>query len=154
MSVHLHIGAQESTVSVSSPEARKVLALGSQRTAAAFFRHTPPTAAEMENAIMAVEDEVIPARTLVAGHADLWTSDAGIRQIAVLCGVPEQAEMVLSVEAVERLFDLLAALVQGRPSSSAGIPNDNGFAATLLILREFMHHLHFAAIRVLPAQAR
>ena len=53
-----------------------------------------------------------------------------------------------SVEAVERLFDLLAALVQGRPSSSAGIPTDNGLAATLLILREFMHHLQFATIRI------
>jgi hypothetical protein len=52
------------------------------------------------------------------------------------------------VEAVERLFDLLAALSLGRPASSAGIPADGVFAARLLILRELMHHLGFAALQL------
>jgi NADH:ubiquinone oxidoreductase subunit 4 (subunit M) len=56
--------------------------------------------------------------------------------------------MHLSIDAVERQFDLLAALTQGRPSASAGIPTDSGFAASLLILREFMHHLQFSAITI------
>lgn len=56
--------------------------------------------------------------------------------------------MVLPVDRVERLFDLLAALSMGRPASSAGIPTDAGFAATLLILREFMHHLDFTSITI------
>lgn len=34
------------------------------------------------------------------------------------------------------------------PAGSAGIPTDAGFAATLLILREFMHHLHFTSITI------
>lgn len=60
------------------------------------------------------------------------------------------------VEAVERLFDLLAAWSLGRPAVVSGIPTDAGFAATLLILREFMHHLHFACIQVLrrPVDAK
>jgi hypothetical protein len=43
---------------------------------------------------------------------------------------------------------LLASLVLGRPASSAGIPTNPAFAATLLILREFMHHLQFDSIRI------
>ncbi len=149
MSITLHIGAQQTTVTRSGDTpATLALALGSQKTATEYFRHTPPTPGELENAIMAVEDEVTRARTLVAGHGTLQTTDAAIRGIAVLAGVVVQAEMQLSVEAVERSFDLLAALVQGRPASSAGLPNTAEFAATLLILREFMHHLQFAAIRI------
>ena len=53
----------------------------------------------------------------------------------------------MPVDTVERLFDLLAALSQGRPASSAGIPDSPEFAARLLVLREFMHHLGFAEVR-------
>ena len=149
MSICLHIGDDETTVTALPGAVPLSLALGSQRTATAFFRNAPPTAAELENAIMAVEDEVTRARALVAGQTDLWTTDDAVRQIALLYGAPDAPEMELSIEAVERMFDLLAALVQGRPSSSAGIPSDTSFAAALLILREFMHHLQFSAIRVL-----
>lgn len=105
---------------------------------------------------MWVEDEVARARTLVAGHTGLTTTDAAVRDIARIAGVPLQAEMLLSVEAVERLFDLLAAWLLGRPALRSDIPTDPAFAATLLILSEFMHHLHFACIQVLgtPADAK
>ena len=56
--------------------------------------------------------------------------------------------MALPIDAVEGQFDLLAAFIFGRPASSAGIPADSSFAATLLILREFMHHLQFPAITI------
>lgn len=49
---------------------------------------------------------------------------------------------------MERLFDQLAARVQGRPASQTDIPDDPAFYASLLILREFLHHLQFPAITV------
>lgn len=125
-----------------------VLRIGSGKTATDFFKHIPPTPLELENAITSVEDEVIRAgKWLVTGSA-LRTHDVGIREMAQLAGVADSARMVLSVDAVEQQFDLLAAWVQGRPASDAGIPLDSGFAATLLILREFMHHLQFASITI------
>ncbi|APW41237.1 hypothetical protein [Rhodoferax saidenbachensis] len=151
MSITLHIGQEQTTVT--SDASTLVLDLGSTRTAHAFFRHTPPTLGELENAIMAVEDEVTRARSLVAGDPTLETTGMAIREIALLAGVRDQPVMELSIEAVERMFDLLAALVQGRPASSAGLPNTREFAATLLILREFMHHLQFAAIRIADTDA-
>jgi exopolyphosphatase/pppGpp-phosphohydrolase len=147
----LHIGEEHTTVTTGNgaePQAVLVLAIGSRKTAADFFQHSPPTPAEIESAIMVVEDEVTRARTVVAGKPTLVTTDTAIREMAILAGVPDRAELTFSVEAVERLFDLLAALSQGRPASSAGIPNNPAFAATLLILREFMHHLKFASISV------
>lgn len=155
-SIRLHIGTEQTTVSIyADGEAAAVmlLAMGHSRMAAEFFKHSPPTEVELEAAIMWVEDEVTRARTLVAGHTMLTTTDAAIRDIARIAGLPLQAEMILSVEEVERLFDLLAASSRGRPALRSGIPTAPAFAATLLILREFMHHLHFACIQVLGPPA-
>ena len=142
----LHIGADSTTVTAGKGphvETILVLAIGTRRTATQLFQHNPPTPGELENAIMRVEDEVNRARTIAASHPTLWTADPAIPELARIAGVSGSS---LSLEAVEGLFDLLAALSLGRPASSAGIPSTPAFAARLLILREFMHHLGFAAI--------
>lgn len=147
----LHIDVTHTTVTcraASTPGTSIDLAIGYGKTASDFFKHAPPTPLEMENAIMAVEDEVIRSLAVVAPGTTLRTSDAAIRDIARLAGVTDSDSMVLSVDAVEGQFDLLAALVLGRPAASAGIPADTRFAATLLILREFMHHLRFESILI------
>nr|WP_315239506.1 hypothetical protein [uncultured Albidiferax sp.] len=143
----LHIGADHTEVTVGTgaqANGRLELAIGSYNTAARFFRHHPPTPGELEYAIQWVEDEVTRARALVACHPALWTTDAWAPEMTQLAGV---TGTTLSIDAVERLFDLLAALSQGRPAASAGIPDTPAFAATLLVLREFMHHLGFTEIR-------
>ena len=96
---------------------------------------------------MVVEDEVTRAREAASGSA-LHTMDGAIRRIALLAGVAESPEMALSLEAVEKTFDRLSGVVLGRPATSEGLPAGGAFAATLLILRELMHHLKFAAITV------
>jgi exopolyphosphatase/pppGpp-phosphohydrolase len=147
----LQIGEEQTAIAFgenAEPEAVLVFAIGSNRTAVDFFKHTPPTPGEMETAIMVVEDEVTRARKLLTGHSRLFTRDVSIRQLALIAGVSDKPEMILSLEAVERTFDLLASLVLGRPASSAGIPTHPEFAATLLILREFMHHLKFDSISI------
>ncbi len=147
----LHIGEEQTALATGAgaePQALLVLAIGSRKTAADFFKHAPPTPGEIESAIMLVEDEVSRARSMLAGDSRLLTTDVAVRELAHIAGVTDGPELMLSLEAVERLFDLLAALSQGRPASSAGIPADTVFAARLLILREFMHHLKFTSITV------
>jgi exopolyphosphatase/pppGpp-phosphohydrolase len=149
--IHLHVGVDHTTVRKSLagvPAGFMVLAIGSGTTAAEFFKHTPPTPFEMENAIQLVEDEVTRARGLATPDCTLLTHDAWLRELALRSGVVPGHSMHLPIEAVEQQFDLLAALTQGRPATSAGIPTDSGFAATLLILREFMHHLQFSMITI------
>ena len=148
----LHIGEDHTVLAVgdgSGVQATLTMAIGSQRTAREFFKHAPPSPLELENAIATVEDEVTRARTLVQAGPRLTTTDAAIRAIAVLSGVAEGAQMELSIEAMERTFDRLTAMALGRPASHEGLPPDRPFAATLLILREFMHHLQFASINVI-----
>jgi hypothetical protein len=149
--IHLHIGVDHTTVRKSLagvPAGFMVLAIGSGTTVTKFFKQAPPTPLEMENAIQTVEDEVTRARGLATPDCTLLTHDACVRELALHSGGLVGQSMHLSIDAVERQFDLLAALTQGRPATSAGIPTDIGFAATLLILREFMHHLQFSAITI------
>src|SRR5471032_1565045 len=149
--VALHIGSEQTDITVHQENgdvAALRLTLGSQLTSLGYFRHTPPTPDEMENAIMAVEDELMRIRHDIPEGAYLASHDNDIRAIARLAGVAENEKMVLSVEAVERTFDRLALVINGRPAHFEGLPEGNDFAATLLILREFMHHLQFAEIEV------
>lgn len=156
--VVLHIGAQQSGIAVgigSAPDLVKLWPLGFERTPREQFRTTPPTPLAMENAIQIVEDVVMPMRAVIPRTALLFSTDAGVREIALLAGeaqaLPLPLPLHLSLEAMERVFNRLAAVVEGSSFVHQGLPASNHFAATLLILREFMHHLQFAHIVVLHA---
>lgn len=154
----LHIGDEQTGLAVGDSldaPATLTMAIGAQRTAREFFKRAVPTPLELENAIATVEDEVMRARALVQARPRLYTMDPAIRSIAIVSGVTEGAAMELSIEALERSFDRLTSVALGRPASHEGLPEDKAFAATLLILRELMHHLQFAAIHYVdrPDQA-
>ena len=145
----LHIGTEQTWVASGSgaePGAVMMLAIGSRKTAADHFKHDPPTLGEMENTIVAVEDEVVRARAIGTDGSTLISADVELREVARLAGALETPQTILDLDAVEQVFARLAAVTLGRPATQEGVPTDAAFAATLLILREFMHHLKFEAI--------
>jgi exopolyphosphatase/pppGpp-phosphohydrolase len=152
----LHIGAEQTSVATGTgaePDMVHMFPIGSRKTAVEYFHHDPPTPGEIENAIVAVEDAVASARTMISGGTNLFTTrlfttDEAIRKIALISGVTDGAELILARDSMERTFERLAAVTLGRSSSQQGIPAGVTFAATLLILREFMHHLQFLSITV------
>lgn len=147
----LHIGAEQTTVlsrqgtTTATPQ---VLDIGTQKTAQLFFKHAPPTPYELENAIAAVEDEVMRVQAQIVPGSCLVTSDAAIGEIAQLAGLAPASSRQLSLEDMEQVFQRLTARSLGRPASQDDMPTDVAFAATLLILREFMQHLHFTSITI------
>ena len=150
--VALHIGADQTGIALGhgpEPELLTHLPLGAERTARAQFRRTPPTPLDMENAIQVVEDEVMPLHRLVPPGALLFSSDVELHEIALLAGVLPGAPVLLTLEDMERCFNRLVAVVEGSPAAQQGLPVSNAFAARLLILREFMHHLRFDQLRLL-----
>lgn len=108
----------------------------------------PPTPYELENAIAAVEDEVMRVQAQIVPDSCLVTSDAAIGEIARLAGMAPATPRLLSQDDMEQVFQRLTALSLGRPASQDDMPANAAFAATLLILREFMQHLHFTSITV------
>lgn len=144
----LHIGAQQTLVRAAAVEDPQglPLAIGSHRTTADFFRHSPPFPGELEAAIMMVEDELSRVPALASNEATVLVPAAFMEELRRSAGAVDWAVNSLSLDQVEHLFDLLAALSLGRPAASAGISGAPEFAATLLILRECMHHLKFDAV--------
>lgn len=149
--VLLHIGEHQTCVASGTgvdPDQVLLLEIGASRTAIDFFKHNPPSPLEIENAIMVVEDEVTRARGAALGHPSLYSTDELVYDMARMVGCPDALMCTLTVEQVERLFNQLAARSEGRPLSQVAVPDDPKFAAALLILREFMHHLHFDEIKL------
>jgi hypothetical protein len=118
----------------------QVLDIGTRVLAATCLHHAPPTAAELEQAIERAEDAVMPARAALVPGATLYTADAGIRQVAIAAGIEAQPEMRLPIDALESAFNRLADRASGRPVAQDTLPDDSVFAATLVLLRECLHH--------------
>lgn len=148
----IHIGAAQTAVASgvgTAPDTVMMLALGTQKISSEFFKHNPPTAEELENAIMVVEDEVTRARTMTAGDSTLFTFDAAILEVVLNSGFSNNGlNLIVSRDAIERTFDRFSQVTLGSSASHQGIPVSTAFGATLLILREFMHHLQFSSIKV------
>ena len=54
----------------------------------------------------------------------------------------------MTIETVEQWFQRLASASLGQPGALRGLPSGREAAATLLVLREFMHHRSHTSIVV------
>jgi hypothetical protein len=140
----LHIGPERTLVTAGTgAPATHILTMGSRKTASDWLRHSPPTPLEMEQAIAAVEEQVMPLRAMVPDGSALYMPDAALSGMQALTGT---SGAPLSIEGLEWLFNRLAGVSMGTPVSQEPLPLDGGFYATVLILREFMHHVGFASV--------
>ncbi len=151
----IHISEQETRVAAETGSATAMtfaLSVGVLRLGPGPFHHEPPSPLELENAIAAVEDAVMPLAKLVPTSTALATGDAGAVRMARFARPGLAAfPAVLSLDEVERQFDDVAAISLGRPAVSAGLPTDGAFVAYVLILREFMHHVGFQSVTIDPS---
>lgn len=147
----LHMGDEELVVRSGlhgRPDAEQRLDLGVSRIAREFFRHDPPTAREIEQAIDFVEDQIMRLGPQRDAGTMLWSPSEALQPWAAVSGA------TMAVETVEQWFGRLALAAQGRASALDGLPPGLGAAATLLVLREFMHHRGHPFITVVePGQA-
>ncbi|MDX7901438.1 hypothetical protein [Aeromonas media] len=138
----LSLGETQSRVQITGADGTSQtfsLALGLAALAPGPFRRDPPSALELEQAIMVVEDMLMPLAARIPPHPVLHL------QSPVPLAEP-LGSRVQSRENIERLFGQLVAMVEGDPLASAQLPKDRRFAAALLILREWMHHLDAGSV--------
>ncbi|QHE76155.1 hypothetical protein [Hydrogenophaga sp. PBL-H3] len=148
--VWLHLGADTLWLVREGDEsgpASVALDLGTDSTARLFFRSDLPRPVELERAIDHVEDELMRAVAWSAGHATLATDHPLVRGLTQAHG---STGALLTRDAVEAVFQRLASGALGDPSALKGLPAGREAAATLLILRELMHHLSFSQVVVAP----
>jgi exopolyphosphatase/pppGpp-phosphohydrolase len=139
----LHIGDEHLVVLTgqgSRPETVQQLDLGAARVAAKYFRHDPPTSQDIERAIDFAEDEIMRLGKAATTTTTPASTSAALQAWACVSGPTMQ------LEAIEQWFQRLASTSLGQPAAMQGLPTGREAAATLLVLREFMHHRGYATI--------
>jgi hypothetical protein len=147
--IQLDIGERTTRVGWAWPDGGEQafgLPVGAAHPGVALRRH-PPTAFELEAAIAAVEDVVMPLAHQLPPSTRLATDGAHARALQAWL----QAGGEIAIEDVERAFDEMAAVALGRPQGHSGLPQDAAFDGWLLVLREFMHHCAFDRLAIEPA---
>lgn len=133
----LQIGAEELVLRRGFGDAGETghsLQLGAARIARDFFRHDPPTAPEIEQAIDFVEDQIMRLGPQRDAGLSLHSRSGALQPWAAVSGA------TMAIATVEQWFERLAFAAQGRADALEGLPPGREAAATLLVLREFMHH--------------
>lgn len=94
-----------------------------------------------------MEDALAAARSRVPAHLQLETTDPGIRAIAASAGLPGEPPWSLDRDTVERIFNRLVDIAEGAPADPP-TRDPLEWSATLVILREMMHHWGIASVNV------
>lgn len=146
----LEFGDTVSAVAIGGQsEAARVirLPLGLDILARKYFLAAKPGESVIEAAIAEVEELIMPLRPLVPVGSRCVTRDHRVALIARALGLPPEAWIALTTNAVEDVFNRWAAIALGRPASQDTLPTTPEFAASLLVLREWLHHFSFTNIR-------
>jgi hypothetical protein len=142
--VVLNVGPQATLVMVTAGGDTRSFELPLGTTGvSAMFKKDPPRPGELEAAIDATEDALMPLLSSLPADAALYAGDPITTEIAKLAAGSEGREAALA--AIENRFsDLVAAAHLGRWTGNFALDGER--SAALLILREFMHHGGYASI--------
>jgi hypothetical protein len=152
--IQLYIGADRISLEVLSDVNGYNLATleaGSLRSILEHLHHEPATSDELEAAISEIEDALMPAIRSLPERRLLVTSAPEVWEVVRGAGLSGSPEVNLDIATVEQLFNRLADVAFGAPAAQLGIPSNRAFAATLLILREVLHHGGFDSIIVMES---
>jgi len=125
-----------------------LMAWGHAQLTARFFSGDTISPGRLEGAIEWTEDRIQAAHADIPPGAQLYTSEDDLRALAELSGVSSSAHMVLHVDAVEATFSRLVMQAFGQAPQQEALPSSARFFATVVFVRELMHHLHFPQIHV------
>lgn len=135
--IWLGIEATEIRVVTGSESRHRLLSLpiGDSQLGSWRPKHSPLTPFDLELAIALVEDTLMPLAAKVQSELPLLVTAPALNDF------PAQ----LPRELVERRFGELAARIEGDPLAPRG-EQSLAYCLSLLILREWMHHLGFETI--------
>jgi len=139
----LHLDPEEVTLAAAG--VTTILAPGPTRVVRDYMPRWPPRPQDIERAINDIEDALMHARGKLGNTGAVASEDRVLLEIASVAGLGKTAK-TLPRQAVEALFERLAAVALGRPNAQERLPEDMHLAASIVILREVMHHLDVPSI--------
>jgi len=133
----------------SETKSRTNYTAGSMQAILANLKHEPAKAIELEAAIADIEEQMMPVIKELHKHRCLVTTDRVFWNIAEIAGFGSEDKHRLDVGTVEAVFNRLVDVAYGTPASRLEVPETREFAATVLFLRELMHHANYSSIILL-----
>lgn len=102
------------------------------------LHNSPPKPVELEMAIQYVEDQVMPLARIIPKGSVLCVRcvEEGAPSLLPLT----HAQSSYSIDNIETKFSRLCAIAEGQPVGEDGLLIEQAAAASLLIVRELMHH--------------
>ena len=133
---------------IETDEMVATIPLGYKEVAESFFSKFPPTYDEIDRAINVTEEALETIKDVFNDFYEISTRDQYANKVATLAfnTLKNSEGIAVPVVEVENVFTRFANIVKGLPMSQDVIPDDNYFAAYLLIIREITHHLHFERV--------
>lgn len=147
----LEFGEPASAVVVGAgnePERVIALPLGPGDLARARLGPARPGEAAIEAAIAETEERIMPLRPLLPVGSQCVSRDPRVARIADVLGCASEPWARLDTDLVEQGFNRWVSIALGRPASQDTLPTTPEFGASLLVLREWLHHMGFAGIRI------
>ncbi|WP_459594672.1 hypothetical protein [Dickeya ananatis] len=107
-----------------------------------FFRHTIPSAYDVEMAIATIEDVIQATSVLRQVAQQASCADPYLKEIARITGSHD----MLTQQQIEDVFNRVADVISGSPKRDGEFPDEIGFISYLVIVRELSHHLNIQQI--------
>ena len=123
-----------------------ILPAGYQYLVERFFKHDIPTDSETEYAINYIEDELMSNTELQNNQENLYSADKKLINIFHKNGIEAHYQ---SRKSIEDLFSQYARVIIGASASELQTNITREDFATVLVLREIMHHLDFEALTLI-----
>lgn len=143
-SAELHLRPDGTYLTGQNPVSREVaIAPGIAQVVDKHLSRKCPLGYAMESAIAHIEDH-LEHQSKHINRNHILSRSAAVWEVAAAAGAANQR--TLRREDVEHVFLRQVAVASGRPASSEGLPISHEFVASLLILREMMHHLQIDEI--------
>ncbi|QDQ87123.1 hypothetical protein FMZ60_05675 [Alcaligenaceae bacterium SJ-26] len=146
----LHVGVEQSIIVTGKGAALEsfVLVGAGADALARRWRGGWPDAGRMEQAIADVEDSIMATPAKPAGGGILLYHGSCAAQMLAMTGLSTEDQQTAAIprEHIELWFGDLAAAIEGSVTARRGLPEDGQFAATLLVMRECMHHLDYGTL--------
>jgi len=123
-----------------------LMAFSHARMETLFFKNGALSPINLERAIEWVEDQIQTIHPHWPKGAKLFTNEDDVHTLATAAGLSEGEQRVLQVDAVEQTFSRLVLQATGQAPVQEALPDSARFFASVVFVRELMHHLHFPQI--------
>lgn len=136
---------ENSTIFNLADNKQLIIDIGYQPVINNYFKQTFPTPYTTEIAIIVIENTIEQIKPIWQPINKIVTSNKQIKYIASYFN----STQYLTIEQVELLFNRVADVIGGSPKREREFPDSIEFIATLLILREVLHHLTINVVELM-----